>query len=64
MFLSDNGKTFKAAARFLESILKDNAVMDHLAVRGSKWTFNVECAPWWGGVFEWMVRSTNFAFAR
>ena len=58
-FLSDNGKTFKAAARFLEGILKDNAIIDHLALRGSQWIFNVERAPWWGGVFERMVRSTK-----
>ena len=42
--LSDNGKTFKAAAK---------------AVREVKWIFNVPKAPWWGGVFERMVRCTK-----
>ena len=37
--LSDNGKTFQAAAKDI------------------KWIFNVPKAPWWGGVFERMVRS-------
>ena len=58
-FLSDNGKTFKAAARFLDVVFKDDTVQDHLSVRGIRWIFNVECAPWWGGVFERMVRSTK-----
>ena len=58
-FLSDNGRTFKAAAKFLKVVFKDEAVQDHLAARGSQWIFNVECAPWWGGVFERMVRSTK-----
>ena len=35
--ISDNGKTFKAAAKTISDI---------------KWTFNVPKAPWWGGVFE------------
>ena len=39
--VSDNGKTFKAAEK---------------ALRDVKWVFNVPKAPWWGGVFERMVR--------
>ena len=58
-FLSDNGKTFKAAARFLDVVFKDDTVQEYLSARGIQWIFNVECAPWWGGVFERMVRSTK-----
>jgi len=57
--LSDNGKTFKAAAKFLSVVFKDETIQEHLANRGCQWIFNVECAPWWGGVFERMVRSTK-----
>lgn len=39
--VSDNGKTFKAAAK---------------AIREVKWIFNVPKAPWWGGVFERLVK--------
>ena len=42
--ISDNGKTFKAAANTISDI---------------KWTFNVPKAPWWGGVFERLVRSVK-----
>ena len=42
--LSDNGKTFKAAAKALPDL---------------KWIFNVPKAPWWGGVFERLIRSTK-----
>jgi hypothetical protein len=42
--LSDNGKTFLAAAK---------------SIREVKWMFNVPKAPWWGGVFERMVKSTK-----
>ena len=42
MMVSDNRKTFKAAAK---------------SFRDVKWAFNVLKAPWWGGVFERLVRS-------
>ena len=58
-FISDNGKTFKAAAQFVKAVFKEDAVQDHLAGQGSQWTFNIERAPWWGGVFERMVKSTK-----
>lgn len=58
-FLSDNGKTFKAAAQFLSAIFNDETVQEHLTTQGSQWIFNVERAPWWGGAFERMVRSTK-----
>ena len=58
-FLSDNGKTFKAAAKFLSTVFKDETVREYLSTRGVQCIFNVECAPWWGGIFERMVRSTK-----
>ena len=53
--ISDNGKTFKAASRFLKLVFKDDTVHDHL--NGSEWTFNIEKASWLGGAFECLVRS-------
>ena len=34
-------------------------MQDHLSQRRADLTFNVEKAPWWGGVFECLVRSTK-----
>ena len=48
MFVSDNGKTFKG-----KSLKKFNAA------NGIRWRFNLARAPWWGGLFERMVRSTK-----
>lgn len=58
-FLSDNGKTFKATARFIKTLFKEEAVQNHLSGRSIEWIFNIEKAPWWGGAFERMVRSTK-----
>ena len=59
MFLPDNEKTFKATAAFVKTVFQDSAVRDHLSGRGVDWRFSVEPAPWWGGVFEHLVRSTK-----
>ena len=57
--VSDNGKTFKGAARIIRRILTHKDVQQHLAGLRVEWTFNVERAPWWGGMFERLVRSTK-----
>ena len=57
--ISDNGRTFKCAAKVLRAILKQCEVQQYLACNQIKWTFNVERAPWWGGVFEHLVKSTK-----
>ena len=57
--LSDNAKTFKAAAKLLKTIFDCQEVKDYLSNVGVEWVFNLEKAPWWGGVFERMVKSTK-----
>ena len=57
--LSDNGKTFKSAAKFIKKLFKDEVVLNYLSGRGVEWMFNIEKAPWWGGIFERMVKSTK-----
>ena len=57
--MSDNGKTFKAAAKVIENIVRHQDVQHYLSGIGVEWLFNLERAPWWGGVFERMVRMTK-----
>ena len=58
-FVSDNGKTFKATAKFIKAVFKDDMVLKHLSGLGVEWQFNSEKAPWWGGVFERRVKSNK-----
>lgn len=58
-FLSDNGKTFKAASRYIKAVFEDHTVEEHLAGLGCAWLFNFERAPWWGRAFERLVKSTK-----
>ena len=57
--LSDNGKTFTAAAKSVASILRHPDVQRHFLDVRVCWQFNVEKAPWWGGVFERMIQSAK-----
>lgn len=51
-FVSDNGTTFKAAAKTLNEMVKQPEFTSYLEGAGVEWTFNLEKAPWWGGIFE------------
>ena len=55
--LSDDAKTFKAAAKLIKRILDYWEVKNHLSNTGVEWVFTLEKAPWWGWVFERMVKS-------
>ena len=57
--ISDNAKTFKATAKQIKAILDQKDVKDYLSCIGMEWSFNLEKAPWWGGIFERMVKSTK-----
>ena len=57
--LSDNGKTFEAACKVIRAVVSHPDVQAYLTGLGVKWTFNLPRAPWWGGVFERMVKATK-----
>ena len=55
LMVSDNAQTFKATAKWLQSIFKEAKVQDLLHNESIKWKFNLSRSPWWGGFFERMV---------
>ena len=59
LMLSDNGKTFVAAAKVVTKVVTSPKVQGNFEGIGIQWKFNVPRAPWWGGVFERLVRSTK-----
>ena len=50
--ISDNGKTFKAAAKKLTTLFKAPKMRRNLANHAVKWTFNLERAPWRTGFWN------------
>jgi hypothetical protein len=57
--LSDNAKTFKAAAKTIAATMESPEVKQYFADVNVDWSFNLEKAPWWGGIFERMIQTTK-----
>ena len=57
--VSDNGKTFKGAAKEIRSIFTHQDVQNHTSSLGIKFEFNLPKAPWWGGLFERLIKSVK-----
>ena len=65
---SDNAKTFKKACRELtpdpEDIIQSTEIRDRLTNKGIEWKYIVERAPWWGGMWERLIRSVKTLMKR
>ena len=55
--VSDNGTTFKSASKQTTELINNPGVKQFLAENQVLWIFNLERTPWWGGLFERIVRS-------
>ena len=53
--VSDNAKTFKAAAKALHKLFASKEVRNSLNSKGIDWRFNLEKAPWCGGFYERLI---------
>ncbi|XP_057365013.1 uncharacterized protein LOC130685709 [Daphnia carinata] len=54
---SDNAQTFRCVSKHLKVLRSDPAIHDLLAMRKTEWIFSASLAPWWGGIWERMVRT-------
>ena len=59
LLVSDNAKTFKGAAKVIQDIIMHPAVKKYCSNLAFEWRFNLEKAPWWGGMFERLIKSTK-----
>ena len=59
---SDNGSTFKAAAKWLKQARANEKLNNYLAQQSITWKFNLSRAPWWGGQFERLIGLFKNAF--
>ena len=53
--ISDNAKTFKSVATWLEQLKENAEINTWLGELNITWKFNLSRSPWWGGFFERMV---------
>ena len=56
LIVSDNAAVFKATANWIRKIRKDEVLQNHLATQEIRWKFNLAKSPWWGGMYERLIR--------
>ena len=59
MVITDNAKTFKAAAKEVGKLFRSPRVKEYFTCKSVEWRFIIELSPWQGGMWERMIRSTK-----
>ena len=57
--VSDNGAAFKTTAAMIKKIRKSEALQDYLARQQITWQFNLSRSPWWGGLYERLIKDVK-----
>ena len=50
---------FKSSATCIKKLRKSESLQDHLAKQDIKWQFNLSRSPWWGGLYERLIKEIN-----
>ena len=53
--VSDNGKTYVVAGKWIKKIEKDTTLANYLVKHGTVWQLNLSHVAWWGGFFERLI---------
>ena len=56
VMISDNASVFKSAATWMKNITKSERLQDYLARQDINWRFNLSRSPWWGGMYERLIK--------
>lgn len=56
ILISDNASVFKTTAAWIRKIRKDEQLLNFLATQEIRWQFNLAKSPWWGGMYERIIK--------
>eukprot|EP00794_Sanderia_malayensis_P021467 gene21467-biopygen1183 len=59
LMISDNAKTYKAAAKEIKKLKRSPRLSEYLENNQITWKFIIELAPWQGGMWERLIRSVK-----
>ena len=62
--VTNNAKTFKASAKFVRKLFKNESVQNHFSSKGIAWRFKLERAAWFGGLFERMIGTVKMCLKK
>ena len=59
VMISDNASVFKSTATWMKNIRKSEGLQDCLARQDINWRFNLSRSPWWGGMYERLIKDVK-----
>ncbi|XP_044167265.1 uncharacterized protein LOC122951296 [Acropora millepora] len=59
LIISDNASVFEATTSWIKKIRRSERLQDHLAKEDIKWQFNLFRSPWWGGMYERLIKEVK-----
>ena len=59
VMISDNASVFKSTATWMKNIRKSERLQDYLARQDINWRFNLSRSPWWGGMYELLLKDVK-----
>ena len=59
LIVSDNASVFKSTATWIKNIRKSERLQDYLAKQDISWRFNLSRSPWWGGMYERLIKDVK-----
>ena len=62
LIVSDNATVFKATTKWIRMIRRSEQLQNHLATQEISWKFNLAKSPWWGGMYERLIREIKKVF--
>ena len=57
--ISDNAAVFKTTADWIRKLRRSEQLHDFLAAQEIEWTFNLAKSPWWGGMYERLIKDVK-----
>ena len=64
IIISDNAKVFKATADRIKTVRRSEKLQNYLARENICWQFNLAKSPWWGGIYERLIKEIKKTFGR
>ena len=59
VMISANASVFKSTATWMKNIRKSERLQDYLARQDINWRFNLSRSPWWGGMYEGLIKNVK-----
>ena len=60
--VSDNVAVFTTTAAWIKKIRKSEMLQDYLERQQITWQFNLSKSPWWGGLYERLIKDAKKTF--